>query len=512
MPDALIAKGSPQGRWVLAAAVLGSGMALLDGTVVNIALRSVGNDLGASLAQLQWVVNAYLLALASLILVGGSLGDHLGRRRVFMIGVAWFAVASALCGLAQSPGQLVAARLFQGIGAALLTPGSLAMIQGSFRPVDRGRVIGQWAGLGGIAAAIGPLLGGWIVENASWRWIFLINVPVAVVVLLVTARHVPESSDPEAARGFDVVGAALGALGLGGATYALIEASSAPTPYVVVAALLGAASLALFVVFERRHRDALVPMHLFGSRTFSVANVLTLLVYGALGAMLFFLVLQLQVVTGWSPLEAGLSTVPLTLVMLLLSSRSGALAARTGPRLQLSLGPILCGAGTLVLRQVGAGTGYFTGVLPGMLVFSSGLVLMVAPLTSSVLAAAPDRYAGIASGINNAVARTGSLLSVAARSRRSSGSAARTTGDRRCSPPATPRRSWSARCCSSPGASSPSSACAAVARSGPRTEPAVRACDPAAAQRRRTDSTRSVVDARPVRTRAARRSRSTSAR
>jgi EmrB/QacA subfamily drug resistance transporter len=414
MPEALVARGTPQGRWVLTAAVLGSGMAMLDGTVVNIALRSIGDDLDASIAQLQWVTNAYLLSLASLILVGGSLGDHLGRKRVFLAGVTWFAIASALCGMAQSPGQLIAARLLQGVGAALLTPGSLAMIQGSFRKADRGRVIGQWAGLGGIAAAIGPLLGGWIIDNASWRWIFGINVPLAVVVVLVAARHVPESRDPEAARSFDVLGAALGVVGLGGATYALIENGSAPTSRVLTAAVVGVVALVLFVYFERRHPDALVPMHLFASRTFSVANGLTLLVYGALGAMLFFLVLQLQVVTGWSPLAAGLSTVPLTLVMLVFSSRAGALAARIGPRLPLSVGPVLCGVGTLLLRGVNEDTGYFTGVLPGMLVFSSGLVLLVAPLTSSVLAAAPDRYAGIASGINNAVARTGSLLSVSA--------------------------------------------------------------------------------------------------
>jgi EmrB/QacA subfamily drug resistance transporter len=409
-----LASGSASGRWVLAAAVLGSGMAMLDGTVVNIALRSLGDDLGASVQQLQWVVNAYLLALASLILVGGSLGDRLGRRRVFMVGVAWFAAASALCGVAQSPGQLVAARLLQGVGAALLTPGSLAMIQGSFRPADRGRVIGQWAGLGGIAAAVGPLVGGWIVDNASWRWIFLVNVPVAALVLVLSARHVPESRDPDAARAFDVLGAALGVLGLGGVTYALIEATAAPPAVVVAAALVGAAGLALFVVFERRHPDALVPMHLFASRTFSVVNVLTLLVYGALGAMTFFLVLQLQVVTGWSPLGAGLATVPLTLVMLALSSRAGAFAARVGPRLPLTVGPVLCALGTLLLRRVGADTGYVTGVLPGVLVFASGLVLLVAPLTASVLAAAPDRYAGTASGINNALARTGSLLAVSA--------------------------------------------------------------------------------------------------
>jgi EmrB/QacA subfamily drug resistance transporter len=412
--EGLLSRKSPQGRWVLAAAVLGSGMAMLDGTVVNIALRDIGQDLGASIAQLQWVANAYLLSLASLILVGGSLGDHFGRRRVFMLGVAWFSLASIVCGVAQSPGQLIAARLVQGVGAALLTPGSLAMIQGSFRPSDRGHVIGQWAGLGGIAAAIGPLLGGWIIDNASWRWIFLINAPIAVAVLLVAARHVPESRDPEAARSFDLLGAGLGALGLGGATYALIEAGTAAPATVLAAAVVGCASLVLFVVFERRHHDALVPMHLFASRTFSVANLLTLLVYGALGAMLFFLVLQLQVVTGWSPLEAGLATVPLTLVMLVFSSRAGALAARIGPRVPLSLGPVLCGVGALLLRQVGAGTGYLTGVLPGMLVFSAGLVLLVAPLTSSVLAAAPDRFAGIASGINNAVARTGSLLAVSA--------------------------------------------------------------------------------------------------
>ncbi len=412
--SAQLASGTAPGRWVLAAAVLGSGMAMLDGTVVNIALRSLGDDLGASVQQLQWVVNAYLLALASLILVGGSLGDRLGRRRVFMVGVAWFAAASALCGVAQSPGQLVGARLLQGVGAALLTPGSLAMIQGSFRPADRGRVIGQWAGLGGIAAAVGPLLGGWIVANASWRWIFLVNVPVAAVVLVLSARHVPESRDPDAARAFDVLGAVLGALGLGGVTYALIEATAAPPAVVVAAALVGALSLVLFVVFERRHHDALVPMHLFASRTFSVVNALTLLVYGALGAMLFFLVLQLQVVTGWSPLAAGLATVPLTLVMLALSSRAGAFAARVGPRLPLTVGPVLCALGTLLLRGVGAGTGYATGVLPGVLVFAAGLVLLVAPLTASVLAAAPDRYAGTASGINNAVARTGSLLAVSA--------------------------------------------------------------------------------------------------
>ena len=406
--------GSVQGRWVLTAAVLGSGMALLDGTVVNVALRTMGDDLDASIADLQWVVNAYLVALASLILVGGSLGDHLGRRRMFLVGVAWFAAASALCGIAQDPVQLIGARLLQGVGAALLTPGSLAMIQGSFCAEDRGKVIGQWAGLGGIAAAVGPALGGWIVDHASWRWIFGINVPVAVVVLLVAARHVPESRDPEAARGFDVQGSLLGAVGLGGVTFALIEQQALPVTMVWLTAAVGIAALAGFVLLERLKHDPLVPMHLFGSRVFSVVNGLTLLVYGALGVLLFFLVLQLQVSSGFSPQQAGLAMLPLTVVMLLLSSRTGALASRVGPRLPLSVGPLLCAIGVLMLTGVGAGTHYLTGVLPGVLVFAVGLSTLVAPLTSTVLAATPDRFAGIASGINNAVARTGSLLAVAA--------------------------------------------------------------------------------------------------
>ena len=383
---------------------------MLDGTVVNIALHDLGESLDATVSDLQWVVNAYLLTLAAFILVGGSLGDRFGRRRIFLVGIVWFALASAVCGLAQSPGQLIIARLVQGVGAALLTPGSLAMIQGSFVPEDRGKVIGQWAGLGGIAVAIGPLLGGWLIDVAGWRLIFWINVPIAVAIVAIGVGHVPETRDPEAARGFDLLGAGLGAIGLGAITFALIEAR----PGAAWIGALGILALVGFLAVERRVAHPLMPLGLFTSRVFSVANGMTLLVYGALGALLFFLVLQLQVSTGYSPLEAGTATIPITILMLLFSSRSGDLAARIGPRLQMSVGPVLCAVGTFMLRGVGAGSGYWTDVLPGLLIFSAGLVTLVSPLTVSVLAAVEDRHAGIASGINNAIARSGSLLAVAA--------------------------------------------------------------------------------------------------
>ncbi len=400
--------GTAGGRWVIAAAVLGSGIALLDGTVVNVALRNIGEDLDGSMAELQWVVNAYLLTLAALILVGGALGDRYGRRRVFLIGVAWFGAASILCALAQTADQLTLARLVQGIGGALLTPGSLAIIQGSFPPAERGRVIGLWAGLGGIAAAIGPPLGGWVVDVATWRWIFWFNVPVVIAVVVLGLRHVPESRDPDSPTEYDVPGSLLAVLGLGGVTYALIESDAQWL------GLGGLACLIAFVVVERRSAHPMMPLGLYRSRVFSVSNGMTLLVYGALGAMMFFLVLQLQVSTGYTPLQAGLATVPVTVVMLALSSRSGALASRIGPRPQMSIGPVLCGIGCWMLVGVGEGSSYWLHVLPGLTVFSLGLVCLVAPLTTSVLAAAPDRYAGVASGINNAVARTGSLLAVAA--------------------------------------------------------------------------------------------------
>ncbi|WP_214103010.1 MFS transporter [Acrocarpospora catenulata] len=398
---------SARGRWVLLATVLGSGVAMLDGTVVNVALRVLGEDLGADIAGLQWTVNAYTLTLAGLILLGGSLGDRYGRRKIFLIGVVWFALASALCGLAPNIGTLNAARALQGIGGALLTPGSLAIIQAGFAREDRPRAIGLWSGLGGVAAAVGPLLGGWIVETAGWRWVFLINLPLAALVVAVAMRHVPETRDEGATGSFDLAGSALAALALAGITYGLIETFTPPL-------LAGFALLVAFVLLERRRRNPLIPVDIFTSRTFTGVNVVTLFMYAALGAVMFLVVLQLQVVAGFSPLAAGSAMVPVTILMLLLSPRAGELARRIGPRIPMVTGTLACGAGFLLMSGIGPGAGYLTGVLPGVTLFGLGLSAAVAPLTATVLASAADRHAGIASGINNAVARTGSLLAVAA--------------------------------------------------------------------------------------------------
>lgn len=397
---------------MLAGLTLGSGVAILDGSVVNVALRAIGRDLDASLAQLQWVVNGYFLALASLVLVGGALGDRKGRRRVYLVGVAGFAVASALCALAQTPGQLVALRVLQGVGAALLTPGALALIQASFRPEDRAPAIGTWAGMSGIAAALGPVLGGWLVDHASWRWIFAINVPLCVAVVLLTREAAPESRDPTVTGRFDVLGAALTVGSLAAATYALTASGEDAGPGVTVAWVLAAVCAVAFVVVERRSAHPMVPLGMFRSRVFSAANGMTVLVYGALGGVTLFVVLQLQA-AGWGALEAGLSSLPVTVALMLLSGSAATLAARTGPRLPMSLGPLVCAAGAVLLLPV-ADDATWLRVLPGMVVFSLGLALLVSPLTAAVLAAAPDRLAGVASGVNNAVARAGSLLAVAA--------------------------------------------------------------------------------------------------
>ncbi|SFL45671.1 MFS transporter [Geodermatophilus ruber] len=405
--------GEPEGRWVLLATVLGSGMAFLDATVVSIALPAIGEDLGSSAAGLQWVVNGYTLTLAAFILLGGSLGDRFGRKRVFLAGVVLFAVASTLCGLAPNTGTLVAARAVQGLGGALLAPGSLAILQSSFAAEDRTRAIGAWSGLSGMAGAIGPLLGGWLVEVANWRLVFLINVPVALVVVLVTLRHVPESSDPAAARRLDVPGTVLAAVGLGGLTYGLTAWQEGQRGVVAATLALGVVALGAFLAVERRSPAPMLPLHLFRSTTFSAVNAMTFLVYAALGGVFFFVVVQLQVVSGFPPLEAGLALLPVTLLMLVLSARVGALSNRIGPRLPMALGPLLCALALVGLSRIGAGADYLTDVLPPVALLGLGLSLTVAPLTATVLAAVEDRYAGVASGINNAVARTGGLLAVA---------------------------------------------------------------------------------------------------
>jgi EmrB/QacA subfamily drug resistance transporter len=408
----LLARSSPRGRLMLAGVTLGSGVAILDGSVVNVALRTVGKDLGASLPQLQWIVNGYLLALASLVLVGGALGDRLGRRRVYLVGVTWFLLASAMCALAQTPGQLIGLRVLQGVGAALLTPGALSLIQASFREEDRAPAIGTWAGFSGLAAAIGPLVGGWLVGHGSWRWIFAINVPLCLGVVALTRYAAPESRDRSITGRFDVLGAGLTVVSLAAATYALTASTEASAGVVAGAWVLAAVAAVAFLVVEQRTASPLVPLRLFRSRVFSAANGMTLLVYGALGGVSLFTVLQLQA-AGWNALEAGLSGLPITLSLLFLSSRAAALSARIGPRIPMTVGPLVCAVGALMLLAI-TDEATWLRVLPGMTVFSLGLALLVSPLTAAVLAAAPDRFTGVASGVNNAVARAGSLLAVAA--------------------------------------------------------------------------------------------------
>ncbi|MFD5831035.1 MFS transporter [Lentzea sp. NPDC060358] len=401
----MIAWGTPRARAVLATTILGSGMAMLDGTIVNVALPRIGAEFGASVTDLQWILNGYLLALASLILVAGSLGDRFGRRRVYVAGVIWFGVASLLCGAAWDVPVLVVARVLQGVGAALLTPGALAILQSSFNREDRSRAIGAWSGLSGVATAIGPLVGGLLVEAWSWRLAFLVNLPVAAACVVLALKFVPESRD-ESAGHPNYASALVGALGLALLTGGLVEQS-----YVVAAA--GLAAMIAFGLVQRRSADPLVPPQLFANRTFLLSNVLTFLVYAALGGVMVLLVLQLQISLGYSPTASGLASVPLTIVMLLASSTSGRLAQRYGPRVQLVVGPILIGLGMVLLRNAVPGSSYLTGVLPGILVFAVGLAAVVAPVTATVLASAPDHHAGVASGVNNAVARTGSLLATA---------------------------------------------------------------------------------------------------
>lgn len=406
---------SAAGRWVLLATVLGSSLSFIDSTVVNIALPTIGRELHASAAGLQWTINGYALSLAALILLGGSLGDRFGRKRVFLIGVAWFGAASLLCGFSPTIEVLIGARVLQGIGGALLTPGALAILEASFVREDRSRAIGAWSGLGGIGGALGPFLGGWLVEVGSWRLIFFINVPLAALVMLVAGRHVPESRDSAAAAHIDVVGVVTGAVGLGGLTYGFTAwpARGPGSPEVLISLAVGVLAMLAFVLAERRSKYPMLPLDVFTSKAFTGANLVTFLVYAANGGVFFLVGLNLQVVSGYSPLLAGISLLPVTILMLLLSSRSGALGQRIGPRIPMTVGPLICAAALLLFARIGTDAPYATSVLPAVIVFGLGLTLLVAPLTSTALGSLDDAHAGIASGVNNAVARAASLLAVA---------------------------------------------------------------------------------------------------
>jgi EmrB/QacA subfamily drug resistance transporter len=406
--------GTARGRWVITAAVLGSGIAFLDSTVVNVALPHIGADLGGGLSGLQWTLDGYLLTLSALLLLGGALGDEYGRKRMFVIGLVWFTVASVVCGLAPSIGALIAARALQGAGGALLVPGSLALITASFRSEDHGSAIGAWSGLTGVATALGPFLGGWLVDAVSWRLVFLINVPLAAVALWVTIRHVPESRDPQAGKRPDFAGAATATVGLAGLVFALIQGPAHGwSPFVVLAGLVGVAGLVAFPFVEMRVASPLVPLEIFKSRQFSGANGTTFVVYAALGVALFLVVVELQTSLGYSALEAGTATLPITVLMLFLSPRAGRLSQRIGPRIPMTIGPLVVAVGLVMLAGIGPGTAYLTGILPGLVVFGLGLSLTVAPLTAAVMGSVEENHVGVGSGVNNAVARVAGLLAVA---------------------------------------------------------------------------------------------------
>jgi EmrB/QacA subfamily drug resistance transporter len=415
-PDqAAIGYGSGRGRWILFATVLASGMAQLDGTVVNVALPRIGTDLHAGLTSLQWIVNAYTLTLAGLLLLGGSLGDRLGRRKIFVIGVLWFSVASLGCALAPNAQTLIALRAVQGVGGALLTPGSLAILQAVFVPADRSTAVGAWSGLAGVASAIGPVVGGLLVSAAPWGWrlVFLINLPLAGGVLL-ASRHIPETKDAKSSGRLDVRGASMAALGLAGLVYGLTEgASNGWQAGSVAATAAGLVMLILFGYVEGRLQHPMLPPRLFTSRQFTAANLVTFVIYAAFGGMLFLIPVELQRGVGFSPVASGAALLPVTVVMLLLSPRMGRLAAKRGPRLPMTIGPIVAGAGLALLMRVGPHASYLSDVFPGVLVFALGVSILVAPLTATVLAAAPVDDVGVASAVNNDVARTGGLLAVA---------------------------------------------------------------------------------------------------
>ena len=414
MDDGLLVLKSPRGRIALAATVLASATASLDATVVNVALPHIGADLGADVAGLQWVISGYLLTLASFILLGGAAGDRWGRRRVFLIGAIWFGAASVACGLAPTLQFLIAARIVQGVGAALLTPTALALLQSVFVVDDRGRAVGAWSGLGGLAGAIGPFVGGLVVDGPGWRWAFLLSVPLLVAAVL-AARAVPEVPLPARPAHFDGLGGVLAVATLAPLTWTLTEGPSRgwTSPVVLVPLALSVLAAGAFVVRQFTTATPLVPPALFRSRDFSVLNLATFSLYAALGVVFFLVVYQLQVSAGWTALAAGAALLPATLLMLVGSARSGALATRIGPRPQLVIGPLLVAAGAVLLSRIGPDATWAVDVLPGALLFGLGLVTFVAPLTASVMGAVDENRVGTASGVNNAVARTGGLVAIA---------------------------------------------------------------------------------------------------